>query len=259
MCEEDKLLANRFIGVSEDFLKKLPAISTREAKLLLYPLYNIKYTSHWNDLEVEISKNEIRKLFNLSKTYNSNKAFNSYIIDLIEDVARIEIDGIRIFENIYYDNNWLYIKYDERLRNCFEGLGKEKRYFKIYAEDLANISKRYSFNFYKSLLLSNNGNPGCEFSRSTRRLKQALGLKEDDYMRESGGFDRYNFEKYVLTETLEDINKGKQISIKNIKNKLYYKTYFDEENDYERNPVKEYRVVFTVNSMRKTKEANNEE
>ena len=245
-----------FIGVSRDFLRKVPYMSSSVAKVMLLPLAYIRYTKTYNYNFVEIDKEELRNFMYVKESYKKKKSnFNAYLDENLRKACDIKVDDIYILDGYRIDDYMLYIQYNqEALRKFFEGLKtKESGYISIFAPDLAKIDGMYTWQLMKMLYLSGDTRKiKSVYKRSGHAemptLRKDLGLGPNEYIRVNGILDRTRFENRVLTASLKEIAELKQFLIFSTVNtkmdeQLFFKTYF--QSVLGRKPaVKEYKIIF---------------
>lgn len=208
-------------GVSREFLEGLPPLSSRAAQLLLLPLaLKVQYTKNYNDNCFYISKKEMVKLLNLSKSYKDEGHINQYISDILsEELFNLKVCDIPIIESVELPRGWLEITYtEEAMDRFFQGLSV--KYFTISLDTISKMKNCNTFNIIKKMILAFDfSNPKVQvFKRHTKTLKEIMGFSKESYTREAdGSFDRSSFEKNTIKKVISDLLTMEQFKLYPVK------------------------------------------
>lgn len=265
-------IKNSFIGVSADFLANLPHLSSRVAAVILLPLTQVKHKESWNDNEVGIFKDELFDIMKLSKGYNHSGKFNALLRELLDKAKTVTVDGLQIIEHYDLDYDSVYVTYSKSaFDRFFQRLGlvdkktkKATRYFTFLSDDIGSLSKLYSWDVYKSMLLnSNTEDAWTTWTINTRDFRKLTGMEESDYLRPDGSTDRTNLEKKALAPALEEIAGITGLKLYYQEKKLdkngnpkycyFRKEFYKLGCSTKRNPVKFYEVKLKKYSIKSIK------
>ena len=99
-------------------------------------------------------------------------------------------------------------------------------YTRLLNDDVIEFNSKFSMMLYQYLMRYNDNVKTIEpITLSTKQLKKLFGLKDDDYCRKNGKFDRVSFERSTINVAIQEINeKSKCIKdltyVKHYKNRL---------------------------------------
>lgn len=215
-------LYGKLIGMSEACWRNLPHIESKVARLLFLPLAKVTYTDSWGDPEVGVQLDELFEILHLPPSYARGCDFTAYLRKYLKKTEEVEVLGTKLIDQWEIENGVLYIRYTESAFNTFfqrlgqfdRRTGQKARYYTILSDDVAKMTKRYTWDMTRMLILRNTmDDQWCTALMTTRELKKYFAMSMDDYMREKGGFDRVNFEKKVLDESLLEISTFQSIRL----------------------------------------------
>ena len=217
----------KIVAVSNIFANARNSMSLTELKTLVFALSHLKWT-----LAPEMQSNVVKLN---KKALAKALGFRSDASDLsqnlwhaIKDLAPHSYIELSDKDRGTYDNGMfvtrismqknsesIRIKFEEEYFGLFTGLGSN--YITLWSADIFQMSNRNSVRFYEKLRQlsfdahrSNNGVYTYGFSI------KAFGMPSEgkgSYMRAKGGFDRSNFEKYVLNPICADLSNCRMVQL----------------------------------------------
>lgn len=221
------------IGVSKIFARAKKQMSLAEYKTFIMSLTEMKFKEN-NSVYAYIDKKVLAEALGIHSDINhlSQDIFNN--IKELPKHSFIEISDrdLGIFDSgcfitrITSLKNQFRIKYDDEYIKLFSNLG-DGEYITMWSGDILRMSNSRSIDFYEYLRLHtdtrekvNRGIIGI------KQLKEMFDIPKEgkgSYMREKGGFDRANFEKYVINPLFEDLKNCKMITPVELEGKWYNK------------------------------------
>jgi len=217
----DMELPERMFAVSKIFARAKKQMNLPELKTLVYALANINYTKD-NGNRIMLDKKTLAQIIGVQSDINhlsqdikrqiGEIPKHSYIEILDEDRDYYE-SGVLITNIRMYRNNAC-IVFNQEFMPLFSNL--EKDYITMWSTDIFNMSSDRSIKFYEDLRLNSDTRATNRRGYGIKALKELFEIPKEgkgSYMRPDSGFDRTNFEKYVIEPLCDDMAKCKMIQL----------------------------------------------
>lgn len=246
----------RMIAVSNIFARARKEMSLVEQKTFVYALSQIDWTKSATEQNavVRLDKRTLANIlgYTADSTDISQNIWreikhiwrNSYIE--ISDKDRGIYDSGTVIYRITMSKNFIRLQFSPDYFPLFTGLGNN--YITMWSSDIFKMTSKRSVQFYELLRQMSYDkykveNNVFKFAWGTKAFKDMFDIPKDgkgSYMREKGGFDRTNFEKYVIEPICKDLMKCKMIRLVIQPDGKPY------EKVKERNRVRGYRFYWTL-------------
>lgn len=215
---EEKLFA-----VSRIFSRARKEMSLAEQKTFVYALSQLRFTEKAATNYVRLDKKKLAGIVGIHTDanhlsvdlHNAIKELprHSYI-EIAERDLDLYASGF-IITNVVSFKNIVRIKFEEDYIGLFTDLSKD--YITMWSGDIFQMTSKRSVQFYEYLRQITDTRDGVNsVGLGIKALKDMFGIPKDgkgSYMREKGGFDRTNFERYVIEPICEDLLKCKMITL----------------------------------------------
>lgn len=219
-------------AVSKIFARAKKQMNLAEYKAFTYALTNIRFKEE-NSTKIILDKKTLAKIVGV----NSDPDHLSE--DLKRSIGQLPMHSYMEFEdkdNDFYENGFIVTKirmyknkvclyFDEDYMKLFSLL-KDGSYITMWSGDIFSMTSDRSVEFYEELRLNTDSRDKINTaSLGVKYFKELFNIPKDgkgSYMREKGGFDRTNFEKYVIDPLCEDLSKCKMITLILQENGKYY-------------------------------------
>lgn len=203
------------IAISKTLARAKDGMSMQEKKLMAICLSKIEWKNVANNLEIWMDKEEIMEL--LGSTIDSSDR-STYLRKLAQETVRhseLHFDGkdkdewedMPLFTRRKSTKNQLMMELYQGAANLVQGL--ECEYITLFLRDIlrfdSNIDGLRAYTLYEYLRMNSDNRRINTRIISTKEFKELFNIPKDgkgSYMRDSGGFDRTNFEKYVIEPVL---------------------------------------------------------
>lgn len=203
------------IAISKTLARAKDGMSMQEKKLMAICLSKIEWKSVANNLEIWMDKKEIMEL--LGSTIDSSDQ-SVYLRKLAQETVRHselhfsgkdkdEWEDMPLFTRRKSTKNQLMMELYQGAADLVQGL--ECEYITLFLRDIlrfdSNIDGLRAYTLYEHLRMNSDNRRTNTRIISTKEFKELFNIPKDgkgSYMRESGGFDRANFEKYVIEPVL---------------------------------------------------------
>lgn len=213
----------RLIAVSRIFARAKKEMSLAEQKTFAYALSEMRFTEPAKTNYVRLDK---KKLANIIGIHSDPDHLS---VDLFENIKDLPVHSrIRIAKrdlDLYADGfvitgvisfkNIVRIRFNEDFMPLFTDLSTN--YITMWSQDIFAMSSKRSVQFYEYLRQITDTRQGTnEVLLGIKALKEMFDIPKEgkgSYMRSKGGFDRVNFEKYVIAPLCEDLKKCKMINL----------------------------------------------
>ena len=213
----------RLFAVSRIFANARKSMNLAEQKTFVYALSELKFTEEAKSLYVKLDKKVLANILGIHSDanhlsvdlYDNIKELpqHSYIEinekDLDLQSSGFVITAITRFKNV------LRLRFNEEYMGLFTGL--ETNYITMWSMDIFQMTSKRTVCFYEYLRQCMDTRDSVHSVRvSVRKFKELFDIPqsgEGSYMRGNGGFDRANFEKYVIDPLCEDMKHCRMIKL----------------------------------------------
>lgn len=211
-----------FFAVSKIFSRAKKQMNLAEWKTFAFALSTINFAGEASN-KIQLNKRELANAIGITadsrhlsqnlKRSIGDMPLHSYIQIDSEDKEFYEsgvvVTGLRMYRNL------VTITINPDYMGMFSKCSSD--YILMLSNDIYEMTSDKSPEFYEDLRLHSDtrrtaDNPNNRLY-TTKQLKDIFGLKESDYMRAKGGFNRSAFETKVLDVVCEDIRKSKLINL----------------------------------------------
>ena len=213
----------RLFAVSRIFANARKSMNLAEQKTFVYAVSELKFTEEAKSLYVKLDKKVLANILGIHSDanhlsvdlYDNIKELpqHSYIEinekDLDLQSSGFVITAITRFKNV------LRLRFNEEYMGLFTGL--ETNYITMWSMDIFQMTSKRTVCFYEYLRQCMDTRDSVHSVRvSVRKFKELFDIPqsgEGSYMRGNGGFDRANFEKYVIDPLCEDMKHCRMIKL----------------------------------------------
>lgn len=250
--ENYEAASSGLFAVSRIFSRARKEMSLAEQKAFVCALSHLRFTEEAKSNVVYIDKRELGRAIGLRSDPGRLTWELKRTIGKLWQHSGIEID---IPDREYYDSgpvitrstilkDTVRIKFNRDYLSLFTGLSKN--YITMWSYDIYQMNSERSVQFYEYLRQITDGKyPVNECLIGVRKMKEMFGIPESgkgSYMRAKGGFDRAQFEKYVIDPLCDDLKNCKMIELVVQSDGKYY------EKVKRGNKVKGYRFYWTFSA-----------
>lgn len=213
----------RLFAVSRIFARARKEMSLAEQKTFVYALSEMKFTEKPDSNAVRLDK---KTLANILGIHSDPDHLSVDLFDNIKDLdahSRIRIaekdrdlyaDGF-IVTSVVSFKNIVRIRFNEDFLPLFTGLTTE--YITLWSTDIFKMTSKRSVQFYEYLRqITDDRLEVNNIGLGVKALKEMFDIPKEgkgSYMRLKGGFDRANFEKYVIDPLCDDLQNCKMINL----------------------------------------------
>ncbi len=258
----------RMVAVSNIFARARKQMSLAEQKTFVLALSQLKWTKKPNE-QSNIVHLDIKTLQSILGYKSDSTDISQHIWDSIKLLAPHSYIEIADKDRDLYTSgsvvatitkrrgtDYVRIKFEEDYFPLFTGLGN--KYITMWSTDIFQMTSKRSVQFYELLRQMSfdkyeDGNDVYSYGWGIKALKEMFDIPKDgkgSYMRSKGGFDRSNFEKYVIDPLCDDLSKCKMIQLViQPDGKLYEKVKHG-------NRVQGYRFYWTLSQRPAVAEAH---
>lgn len=239
-------------AVSRVFARARKEMTLAEQKAFVYALSKLKFKEEAKTNIVRMDKKELAEIVGI------HSDADHLSVDLnrsIGDLAKHSYIKIADNDHDFYDNgfvinrvtilkNMVRIKFDDEYLSLFTGLSKN--YITLWSHDIYKMNSERSVQFYEYLRqITESRYPVNDVLIGVRTLKEMFSIPKEgkgSYMRKKGGFDRTQFEKYVIDPVCDDLKECKMVNLVVQPDGKYY------EKVKHGNSVKGYRFYWTFSA-----------
>lgn len=236
-------------AVSKIFIRARRQMTADEYKTFVYALSKIDWSQKMPG-SVEMDKKELAKILGIESDprhlsqnlYRALKDISVHSFTEFKDEDQgLYISGTVINTLILNQRNKAIMDFNPRYAKLFSELTTD--YLTMWSYDIFNMSSERSISFYEQLRAHSDTTKECHRGYGVKQLKDILGVPKEgpgSYMRKQGGFDRANFEKYIIDPICEDLAKCEMLQLLVQPDGKYY------EKVKEGRKVKGYRFWWNV-------------
>ena len=215
--------SERLIAVSRIFARARKEMSLAEQKTFVYALSELKFKEVPKSNIVYLDK---KKLAAITGTKTDPNHLSVDLFRQIKELPKHSFIEVSAEDKELYDSgtvitrvtmlkNRVRVKFEEEYIKLFTGLSSD--YITMWTGDIFQMTTKRSVQFYE-YLRQNTDTRRTENSigLGVKALKELLRIPKDgkgSYMRENGGFDRANFERYVIQPLCDDMKHCKMINL----------------------------------------------
>ncbi len=242
---------DRLIAVSRIFAEARKEMSLAEQKCFVYALTQLKFTEQASSPYVYMDKKELAHIVGVESDTDHLSVDLKRAIGKLPKHSFIEIDNPEIdlytsgtfIRTIAMFKNQVRVKFEEDYLGLFTGLTTD--YITMWSSDIFQMDSIRSVQFYEHLrsITIPNQNVNTVLI-GIQKFKEMFNIPLDgkgSYMREKSGFDRNNFERYVINPLCEDLQKCRMINLVYTNGKPY-------EKEKKNGMVLGYRFYWTFSS-----------
>lgn len=213
----------RLIAVSRIFARAKNEMSLAEKKTFAYALAEIKFTEPAKTNYVRLDKKTLAEILGI---HSDPDHLSVDLFDNIRDLpahSRIRIaqkdldlyaDGFVVTSVVSF-KNIVRIRFNDDFLPLFTELSTN--YITLWSQDIFSMRSKRSVQFYEYLRqITDTRQETNDVLLGIKALKEMFEIPKTgkgSYMREKGGFDRINFERYVINPLCEDLRNCRMIQL----------------------------------------------
>lgn len=213
----------RLFAVSKIFARARKDMTLSEQKTFVYALSELKFTENANTPYVRLDKKTLAGILGIKSDANH---LSVDLYDTIKELPKhsyIEIDERDIdlqsngfvISSLTRFKNVIRLRFNDEYLGLFTGLSAD--YITMWSADIFQMKSKRSVQFYERLRQETDTRAEInEYGFGVKALKEMLGIPKDgdgSYVRGKDGFDRSNFEKYVINPLCEDLKNCRMINL----------------------------------------------
>ncbi len=240
----------RLFAVSRIFARARKEMSLAEQKTFVYALSKMKFTEKAESNYIRLEK---KTLANILGIHSDPDHLSDNLFRMIENlpahsyikIADKDLDLYAsgfLVTNIISFKNIVRIKFEEDFMGLFTNLSSD--YITMWSMDIFKMTSKRSVQFYEYLRqVTDTRESVNSIGLGVRALKEMFDIPKDgkgSYMREKGGFNRFEFEQKVIEPLCADLAKCKMINLIMQPDGKYY------EKIKRGNRVDGYRFYWTI-------------
>lgn len=236
----------KMFAVSKIFARAKKQMNVDEYKTFVFALSTIDWTKPMPS-SIEIDKKELAEILEIE----TDPAHLSMLLsrkikelpkhsyaEFSDEDEKIYISGTVINTVILSRRNKAIIDFNPRYFKLFSELSTD--YITMWCTDIFNMRTERAITFYEHLRAHSDTTQECQKGFGIKALKELFDIPKDAYMREKGGFDRSNFEKFIIEPLCEELAKCEMLQLVLQPDGKYY------EKVKEGKRVKGYRFYWNV-------------
>ena len=236
----------RMFAVSKIFARARKQMNVDEYKTFVYALTNIDWSQKMPET-ISVDKKKLAEILGIESDTNhlSRDIYRKLqhlsphsFTEFVDGDRQLYISGTIINTIVCNQRNKVILDFNKRYAKLFSELTKD--YITMWSTDIFNMSSERSITFYEHLRAHSDTTKECEKGFGVKALKEMFDLPKESYMRKKGGFDRTNFERYIIDPICEDLAKCEMIQLVVQQDGKYY------EKVKQGNRVLGYKFVWNV-------------
>lgn len=215
--------SEKLIAVSRIFARARKYMSLAEQKTFVYALSEFKFKETPKSNIVYLDK---KKLASITGTKTDSNHLSVDLYNQIRELPKhsfIEVskedrdlfDSGTVITRVTMFKNRVRVKFEEEYLQLFTGLSSD--YITMWTSDIFQMTTKRSVQFYEYLRQNTDTRKNeNSIGLGVRSLKEILGIPKEgkgSYIRDGGGFDRTNFERYVIQPLCDDLKNCKMINL----------------------------------------------
>lgn len=246
-------------AVSKIFVRARKQMTPVEYKAFVYALSKIDWTKSLPP-SIEMDKKELAQVLNIEGdsdhlSQNLHRALKDISVhsftEFKDQDKGLYISGTIINTLVLNQRNKAILDVNPRYAKLFSELSCE--YLTMWSYDIFNMRTERAITFYEHLRAHSDTTKQCEKGFGVKALKELFAIPKEgpgSYVRTKGGFDRANFEKYIIEPICEDLSKCEMIQLVVQPDGRYY------EKVKEGRKVKGYKFYWNVSDRPRIAKAN---
>lgn len=218
-------------AVSKIFVRARKQMTPVEYKAFVYALSKIDWTKALPS-SIEMDKKELAQILNIEGdsdhlSQNLHRALRDISVhsftEFKDQDKGLYISGTIINTLVLNQRNKAILDVNPRYAKLFSELNSE--YLTMWSYDIFNMRTERAITFYEHLRAHSDTTKQCEKGFGVKALKDLFNIPKEgpgSYVRKQNGFDRANFEKYIIDPICEDLSKCEMIQLILQPNGKYY-------------------------------------
>lgn len=213
---------DRLFAVSRIFARARKDMSLAEQKTFVYALSQLRFLETPKNNVVYLDKKTLGKIVGVNSDpdhmsvdlYRTIGDLPKHSFIKIADKDLDLYDSGNIITRLTMLKNRVRVKFEEEYLRLFTGLSSN--YITMWSTDIFRMNSKRSVQFYEYLRQVTSGNGENSVLLGIRAIKEMFEIPENgkgSYMRGKDGFDRANFEKFVIDPICEDLQQCRMISL----------------------------------------------
>lgn len=214
---------DRLFAVSRIFARARKDMSLAEQKTFVFALSHLKFSETPKTNVVYMDKKTLARIVGVNSdpdhlSINLHRAIGELPKHSFIKIADRDLDlydSGNIITRLTMLKNRVRIKFEEEYLRLFTGLSSN--YLTMWSSDIFGMNSKRSVQFYEYLRqLTDPKQSVNSVLLGIRAIKEMFEIAETgkgSYMREKDGFDRANFERYVIDPICEDLQKCRMINL----------------------------------------------
>lgn len=213
----------KLIAVSRIFARARKEMSLAEQKTFVYALSELRFKEIPKTNIVYLDKKKLASITGVNTDsnhlsvdlYNQIRELPKHSFIEISKEDRDLFDSGTVITRVTMFKNRVRLKFEEEYLKLFTGLSSD--YITMWTSDIFQMTTKRSVQFYEYLRQNTDTRKReNNIGLGVRSLKEIIGIPKEgkgSYVREENGFDRANFEKYVIQPLCDDLKNCKMISL----------------------------------------------
>lgn len=200
---------NQKVVVSNKIARSKNNLTILEEKLLFIMISQLNPYGQ-NETTIKLHIKDLAQKLGLNSTSAYDDIKQKIISLMSKSFADFLIDGNERYGYIIYNaerkryDEYLSIDINPRMMPYLENLAMH--YTQMNLDPIVQFSSKHTLSLYKYLSSWAWNHYHRAIAFSTKEIKEVFGLSKEDYTRKDGTFDRYNFEKRVISVAVDEIN-----------------------------------------------------
>lgn len=219
------------IAIHRIFAKARKNMDLAESKAFTLALSKLRFKGKEESSYVYIGKKTLAAVLGINRDSDhlsadmyqmlKNLPENSHADFDEEDKKFLKAKGIEgngfVVSDIGRVNDTFCVHLNSTYMKLFTHLEEDNDYITLWASDIFQMKTSRSVDFYEHLrMVTDTRKETNSISLGVKALKEMFKIPKDgkgSYVRDKGGFDRANFEKYVMQPVCEDMKNCKMITL----------------------------------------------
>lgn len=209
---------DKLIAISKILSRARHDMSLSEQKTFIYALTQLRFTEKPKSDFVVLDKVELAKILGIKKNHFHRDIKNA-IGDLDEhsrcifddEEAERYVSGT-IISTIDIQKDIVVIYFNKYYLPLFTNLTRD--YITLWSEDIFSMTNDRTPKFYEYLREATDDRKDIQsVLLGVRAIKDMYGMTKESYMRAKGGFNRANFERFVIDSIVNDMKNCKMLKL----------------------------------------------
>lgn len=197
--------------IANELARKNTLITLEEEKLM-HCIFSQLKPFEKNNTKVILNKEELWEMLDLSSSrrYTDIKQklktlIGKTLVDFRDEKGTDRVGYVLIDFNSDHKSPEIEVSLNPNFMPFIEQL--VNHYTKLDLNTIVQFDSKFSLTLYKFLSSWRTDHYHRMVIMTTKELKELFGLTKEDYVKSSGSFDRYNFEKRTLETAIDEINE----------------------------------------------------